>query len=162
MLRLNVGTINKKEGYVNIDVRDELIYDPELNKCVPIDVVSDARNLPYKNGEVDEVYSDQMLEHLGRFEYMEALEEWYRVLKVGGKLDLAVPDLRAICIDFLEHSEKRRGLLQFFYGGQGFNTDYHKTGFTLDILREDLKEIGFRKVSLVSEKALLVRIEARK
>ncbi|GAH11257.1 unnamed protein product, partial [marine sediment metagenome] len=47
-IKLNIGCINKKPGYTHVDVVN--------HKCV--DVVADARDLPWEDGEVSEIYSN--------------------------------------------------------------------------------------------------------
>ena len=56
------------------------------------DVVADARSLPYEDGSVDLVVSTHVLEHFA--DPMEVLAEWMRVLRVGGRIALVVPDWR--------------------------------------------------------------------
>ena len=95
-MKLNIGVINYKEGgYTHIDAHPHMLWREGVG-AVPLDVVADARNLPYEDGSIDEIYSSELLEHLGRWEYMDALKEWYRVLKIEGKLIVEVPDLLGI------------------------------------------------------------------
>lgn len=56
------------------------------------DVVADARNLPFADGSVDFLVSTHVLEHFA--DPKEVLAEWLRVLRVGGRLALIVPDWR--------------------------------------------------------------------
>lgn len=59
--------------------------------CEPADVVTDLRNpFPWSDGEVDEIYAHDVLEHLPQ---IHGLNECWRVLKPGGLLDIAVPAL---------------------------------------------------------------------
>jgi predicted SAM-dependent methyltransferase len=53
-----------------------------------------VRRLPLPSDSVDVIYSSHMLEHLDRTEAMLFLRESKRVLRRGGTLRLAVPDLR--------------------------------------------------------------------
>jgi SAM-dependent methyltransferase len=79
-LNLGAGRI-QISGYVNIDV------DPTMEP----DLVADAESLPFEDGSVDEIYASHILEHL-RWD-SPALTEWFRVLKHGGLLTVAVPDI---------------------------------------------------------------------
>lgn len=160
MLKLNIGCINYKDGYIHIDVDNHKLW--KNGELVPLDIIADARRLPFKDNEVDEIYTSHMLEHLGRFEYMDALREFYRVLKTGGLLDIEVPDLLSICKQFIEEPNKRRVLLQHIYGGQSFSTDFHKTGFTLEILTEDLISVGFKNLKQVNPILGGIRIQCLK
>lgn len=158
-LRLNIGCINYRvheDGvpYVHVDVHQHQLWREGVG-VVELDVIADCRKLPYLNDSVDEVYTNQTLEHLGRFEYMDALNEFYRVLKPGGILDVAVPDIEAVCRQFIDKPQDRRALMQFFYGGQSFETDYHKTGFTSDILKEDLEKLSFKEFKKIEGEGLI-------
>jgi SAM-dependent methyltransferase len=49
----------------------------------------DGRSLPFASESQDSVYASHCLEHIG--DYVQALQEWWRVLKIGGYLVLLVP-----------------------------------------------------------------------
>lgn len=49
----------------------------------------DGRVLPFASSSQDFVYTSHTLEHID--DYVQALREWYRVLKVGGHMVIAVP-----------------------------------------------------------------------
>lgn len=52
--------------------------------------------LPFADGEVDAVYSSHLLEHFPKWQAPEFLRECLRVLKPGGILRVAVPDLEQL------------------------------------------------------------------
>lgn len=57
--------------------------------------------LPFKDGSVDGCYASHLLEHLSREGARRLLMECLRVLRPGGVLRLAVPDLEAIAREYL-------------------------------------------------------------
>jgi SAM-dependent methyltransferase len=62
--------------------------------------------LPFQDGEFDAVYHSDVLEHLNKRHAPVFVGECRRVLKPGGVLRVATPDLEAICrayLDILEH-----------------------------------------------------------
>ncbi len=61
-----------------------------------------ARRIPHASGTVDVVYSSHMIEHLDRREAVGFLAECLRVLKPGGVLRLAAPDLRWSILEYME------------------------------------------------------------
>lgn len=82
-LKLNIGCGDQiLDGFVNIDVSK-----PAQKK---IDV---RRGLPYKNNSIGFIFSEHFIEHLSREESLSFLKECYRVLKPGGALRIATPDL---------------------------------------------------------------------
>jgi len=78
---LNLGSGSTRyEGWLNVDVRSE----------VNPDHVADVVDLPFRDESVDLIYASHILEHM---KDCRPLEEWHRVLKIGGRLIVAVPDI---------------------------------------------------------------------
>jgi len=66
----------------------------------PTHLTNDARDLPFKDASLDYVYSSHTLEDFK--DTRAVLNEWCRVLKVGGTLVLNLPDelaYRAFCVE---------------------------------------------------------------
>lgn len=82
MVKLDIGCgPNKKEGFIGIDQID-----------FGQDLVHDIRNgIPYKEDEVEEVYSSHFVEHLTAEERINFFNELYRVMKAGAKCTIIVP-----------------------------------------------------------------------
>jgi len=63
-----------------------------------VDRVSDIRDLSWiPDAAVDELYSAHAVEHISYTEIARVLQEWHRVLKLGGKLTIKMPDLDFLC-----------------------------------------------------------------
>lgn len=83
IIRLNLGCgLRKADGYINIDNREET--GPDL--CIDV-----AAGLPYEDGTVDEVRAFDFLEHVPRDKVIFVMEEIWRVLKPGGRLEHFTP-----------------------------------------------------------------------
>ena len=81
---LDIGSGKKvKDGYVRCDIRDL----PNVDYCCK------SNNLPFKDNNVDKIYSRHLIEHFTLKEFLEVLEEWNRVLKVGGEIYIICPNL---------------------------------------------------------------------
>ncbi len=137
MIKLNLGCYNKKlPGFINIDVREE---------CNP-DLVDNAFTLEkVKDDSADLIYCCHMLEHLSYEEGKQALKVWYKKLKKGGKLRLAVPDLEKACALYLLTKDKER-VKSMFWGSQRHQFDFHKNGWSENELFEELMDAGFDEV----------------
>jgi SAM-dependent methyltransferase len=78
--------------WLNFDVR------PSSAKVHPLDL---RRSLPLRDRSVDAVYHSHVLEHLPQRDGLRLITECHRVLKPGGVLRVAVPDLEVIARNYL-------------------------------------------------------------
>tara|TARA_R100001086_G_scaffold248358_1_gene185098 strand:+ start:2183 stop:2758 length:576 start_codon:yes stop_codon:yes gene_type:complete len=53
----------------------------------------DGLHLPYPNNTLDYVFNSHCLEHIPNDSLLPTLREWFRVLKIGGHLVIAVPHM---------------------------------------------------------------------
>ncbi len=91
--KLNLGSGNspRREGYLNVDIV------PGEN----VDLVFDlSKKLPFGAESIDEIYSHHLFEHL--INYEEVLDDWYRVLTPGGRLEINTPNMDGICHDWVD------------------------------------------------------------
>jgi len=65
-----------------------------------------ARELPFPDGSFDVVYHSHLLEHLSKSNGARLLRECFRVLRSGGVIRVAVPDLERIARLYLEVLDK--------------------------------------------------------
>lgn len=76
---------------------------------------------------------------------LEVLKEWYRVIKVGGILRIAVPDFAAVVEEYLSFEDLNK-LLSFLNGGQKYPQDLHYQNFDFKRLSGILESVGFYDV----------------
>jgi predicted SAM-dependent methyltransferase len=136
-MKLHLGCGNKHiDGFINIDAR----------QLPGVDVICDVNSLPqYKNDTIDLIYSSHVLEHTRRHEYMGILKRWCELLKEGGMLRLAIPDMEQVIKHYNIHGDLRL-LRGFLWGGQTYNENYHYMGWDFKTIKEDLQEVGFKTV----------------
>src|SRR5690349_21176406 len=95
MLNLGCGA-SFHSSWANVDV---VARDPTV-------ICHDLRNpLPFAAGAFEVVYHSHVLEHLSREQARFLIAECFRVLRPGGFLRVAVPDLETICRLYLTHLE---------------------------------------------------------
>jgi predicted SAM-dependent methyltransferase len=137
MIKLNLGCFNKKMyGFINVDIRED----------VNPDVVDDAFKLEkFENNSVDLIYVCHMAEHLDKHQYPLAFKRWYDVLKMGGILRIAVPDLEAVFAHYIYYKDLT-AIYSSLFGSQRHDFDYHKWGWTFNTLKQDLWTAGFDEV----------------
>jgi predicted SAM-dependent methyltransferase len=140
-MKLNLGCFDKKlPGFTNVDIRPD---------CNP-DIVDNAFTLEtIEDNSVGLIYCCHMLEHLSYEESKQALRVWYKKLKPGGWLRLAVPDLEKACSLYLLTKDKQK-LKSMFWGSQRHMWDFHKNGWSRKDLEQDLYEAGFMDVDFWS------------
>jgi len=102
--------------------------------------------LPFANDTAELIYASHLFEYFDREEAKQILAEWYRVLKPGGILRLAVPDFKALCKLYVEGHGLDK-LLGPLYGKFGDPSVYHKTCYDFDSLAVILEAGGFTSVS---------------
>jgi predicted SAM-dependent methyltransferase len=184
-IKLNLGCASRLlEGYVNIDL-DDL---PTLRQRYPniqfpegIQVFQcDIFKLPYGDGTVAEVRADSLLEHLSFLEEPRFFYEMRRVLRVGGLLNISVPDFEKTIElwiaakddwkDFYsntpeaiaqEHwfgnysysTENRWGYLcASIFGPQNAEGQFHKNCYTVPKIRAILRKLEFKELSITNSR----------
>lgn len=126
-------------GYIHVDA----LNFPHVDVQGPVDI------LPFAADQsVEMIYACHVLEHFGRHEVDTILAEWFRVLKPGGVLRIAVPNFRAAAELYMSGTLPRGlyDVMGLVVGGQKDEYDYHKVAFDEDTLTARLKSVGFTTV----------------
>ena len=140
MLKLHLGCgMRYIPGYVHVDIVDA----PHIDHRCSVDNLCD-----FADGSVDLIYASHVLEHFGRHEVEAVLKGWYRIMKIGGVLRIAVPDFATVVA--LYGNEGLRdglsGLVGLICGGQRNQYDFHKIIFDEAFLQFLLEKTGFKDV----------------
>ena len=149
-LKLNLGCGDKiLPGYVNVD-----IVESRAGKRP--DVLCDLRRLtPFEDGSVDEVLAVHVIEHLWRWESLDILTEWVRVLRPGGKMILECPNLITACEEFLKNPNvasstgiEGQKTMWVFYGDPSWQDPImvHRWGYTPASLTRLMRYAGLTNV----------------
>lgn len=132
-----------------------------------VDYVGDCSDLSqFTDQSVTEIYASHVLEHLGYLEDLpNTLKGCHRILKVGGRLRLSVPDLETLCRLFLHPKldmESRFHVMRVMFGGQMDPHDFHKVGMTEEFMTDYLQVAGFRSIERVDGFDLIADTSALK
>ena len=136
-----------------------------------VDYICDiAKALPFKEGTFDLIYASHVLEHVPWYLQKATFKELYRILKVGGTLEIWVPDGLKIVKTLYDYeinkinNINKDGWYRFnderdvviwangriFTYGDGFGTlnhpNWHRTLFTPSLLVKLLIDSGFKDI----------------
>jgi len=137
---------------INIGCKDETIKDyisVDINPDVKPDIIDDATTLKtFKDYSLDEIRAHNILEHIPQIDIVSTLEVWYKKLKIGGKINILVPDLKTFCVLYLIGHIREPWAFSALYSSHKSRNqaDWHKSGFSIDYLSNILKNIGYKKI----------------
>jgi predicted SAM-dependent methyltransferase len=151
---LDIGCGLAKRGSINID----------LNREVKPDIVADAKYLPFRDSRFDKLFAFSILEHVyepRKYSYTnqyyeqvyETLKEWGRVLKVGGVLELLVPNFGSLQV-LLAWIKQDVNLIPQIMGGHWSKYDVHHYLFTFKYIKKVLSDSGFQILKVEPEFSL--------
>ena len=140
---------------------------PPKHKCInfderalpTVDKVGDVRALPFDDESFDYILASDIIEHFPIAETPSVLAEWRRVLKVGGIIELRLPNLHAITKDYLKRCGENRStgepMAHYFswllYGGQDYPGNFHYVGFDRRLLKYTCEKAGFVEIDWKKE-----------
>jgi ubiquinone/menaquinone biosynthesis C-methylase UbiE len=147
-VKLNLGCGDKiLPGYINVDVASERAGNKP-------DVICDVRKLDkFPDNYADEIMAVHVVEHFWRWEVVEILSEWVRVLKPGGKMIFECPNLKSACEEFLRDPDARsqpgqdgQRTMWVFYGDPGWADPLmvHRWGYTPLSLAQVMNQSGLK------------------
>ena len=122
-----------------------------------VDHLGNAKDLSkFEDNTFDAIYGSHVLEH---FDYSgelgNTLKEWNRVLKVGGKIYISVPDLDILATLFLARESlsvtERFFVMRMMFGGHVDEYDYHIVGLNFEFLTSFLSQTGFTNIKRVED-----------
>jgi predicted SAM-dependent methyltransferase len=150
-VRINLGCGDMPlPGYINVDVATE-------RRGLQPDVCCDIRDLSVFPGDhADEVMAIHVIEHFYRWEVVDLIKEWVRVLKPGGLLVLECPNLLAACEALLKDpdlasrpDQAGSRTMWCFYGDPSWKDPLmcHRWLYTPQSLAQVMHEAGLRQLS---------------
>jgi predicted SAM-dependent methyltransferase len=125
----------------------------DVRRTKAVDIIADARLLPFRNEAFDVVYSSHVIEHFSHREVKDVVREWARILKRRGTIEIRCPWLRVRALIFFLRPTWEN--VKNIYGGQENKWNFHKCGFSFGLLKQLLEECGIVRVRRVIERGFL-------
>ncbi len=146
-VKLHVGCGNVRfEGWINVDMTGK-----------QVDVRRDLRKgLPYRDGSAALIYSEHFIEHLTCEEGLTVLREFHRLLKSGGIVRIATPDLDYLIGKYVSDDWRAQYWIQNLRSeiqtrAEMLNICFHEWGhkylYNAEELDRRLREVGFGRIS---------------
>lgn len=150
-VRLHLGCGGQRwRDFINVDLfpAEAGVPDSSRDGCIA-DVFADIRRLALANNTVDEMFTSHVIEHFPRWQALEMLTDWHRMLRPGGQLVVEMPDFWR-CVLWLFHpsARKRKLARSQFYGNQWDELDFetHRYVWSGKEFAAALREVGFAEV----------------
>jgi predicted SAM-dependent methyltransferase len=142
LVRLNLGCGERPlEGYLNIDARP----------MPGIDVLADARKLPFEPNSVHEIFSSHLVEHFRRHQLCRTvLPYWRGLLRNGGQLRIVCPNWDAMLQRLQSGTMSLEDFHTVTFGSQDYECDSHFAMYTPETLSRILVESGFNSVQILA------------
>jgi predicted SAM-dependent methyltransferase len=142
-LRVNLGCGHLPlDGYVNVDLREM----PGVDVLAPVD------QIPFNEGEIDELYSAHLVEHFPQEQFVrEVLPYWVSLIRPGGTFRAVLPDAGAMLSGFADGSVRYEDLREVLFGGQEYEGDFHFNMYTTETLSGILSDAGLEDVKVEAE-----------
>jgi SAM-dependent methyltransferase len=118
----------------------------DKDERVEADIHCDFSNIPFDDNSVDEIRASDVIEHIPQWRYDEVFKEWSRILKMGGKISGAVPNIHSTMMRYANNELSLSDALGAIYGSGENKFQVHYNGFTVFTLTDLLWKYGFEFV----------------
>jgi SAM-dependent methyltransferase len=163
-LHLGCGTVYL-DGWINVDITGKLAsefpFEADYNRTslsryykFPFrqnkghnvtDIIMDVRNLTFDDESIDSILTVNLVDHMKKEEFVNALVSWKRVLKPNGTLIIDVDDRRkqAEILTSAETIEEVEWAMRLIYCDHAAEGRTHWWGYTPESLKHLLIQAGF-------------------
>ncbi|MEA3497426.1 MAG: methyltransferase domain-containing protein, partial [Campylobacterota bacterium] len=146
---LNVGA--GERTFINYPTKEYRCINFDERPLKDIDIVGDVKDLSgFKDEEFDFILASDIIEHFPIKQTEGILKEWKRVLKKGGIIEFRLPNLEAICKQYIK-SKNARNISWLLYGGQTYSGNFHYVGFDRAFFKEECSKVDLEEISYSEE-----------
>lgn len=150
-VKLNIGCgTDYKDGWINIDNNSD-------NNIEKLDLNWDLRTpLPFHDDSIDFIFNEHFIEHLSVEEAKNTIQDLMRVLKPGGVMRIAMPDLEIVVNNYLHVPLNKDPIIRTYkmdfiktraeWMNMSFSWWGHKWLYDWEELQRRLREAGYNKI----------------
>lgn len=150
-------------GVGHLDLHDKGYRNVDIRPLSHIDYIVDiSKKLPWEDNFASEILAESVLEHIphgflddsvssysrAHLNTISVLNEWRRVLTIGGRCIVKVPNILGIINCYKSGKMQYRDFWMYIYGGENYKENSHLSGFDPFTLKEVMQLAGFRDVVL--------------
>ena len=141
-VKVNVGCGERPwPNYINVDWRE----------LPDVDVVGDARLLPFEPATIAELASSHLVEHFREHELRtRVLPYWKSLLTRGGRMRIICPNWQAMLQRLSDGRMTLPHFKQVTFGAQDYEGDDHFAMYTPETLQSLLLDSGFESIEMVT------------
>ncbi len=140
MVKLELGSGDRPTpGWTHMDIRPDA---PE------VDIVGDAQDPLPGSSDFEAIRATHLLEHFSHRETVPILMRWRGLLADGGELYLEVPNLTGHIAAWDRNQSSDAQLVEYLFGEQDHEYNFHKTMFTPGTLYKVLRDAGFESIEI--------------
>lgn len=151
-LEIGGGESPRKSSSVRVDIR------PIKGK---VDIVADGLALPFVDGAFRKLHSRHTIEHFSHKYTKTLFMEWSRVTR--DEIEIHCPDLQNIARLYIKGELSTKRFVYFIYGAQDYPDNFHRSGYDLEYLIANLRQVGFTEFSQGGRQNLLdIKVKARR
>lgn len=136
------------DGWINSDLRPSDMPNDEVSKSWKLDEVWDmTKRLPLEDNSVDFILAWHCLEHASLGDSGEMVRDWHRVLRPGGMVACAVPDVIKVAKRWeIGEFDDFIGAVNIAGPYNGYDGDFHRWAYCQRSLENKFREAGFPDV----------------
>jgi len=151
-MRINVGCGKQTwDGFYCVDAvrHPKATRAPDLLHAFQFHGSELTNPLPLRDSVADEVHAYHYVEHVYRWEAPAMLQEFHRLLRIGGLLVLELPNIEAAARNLIAGMDDKM-VMWPLYGDPGHVDPYmcHRWGYTPKTIKALLLECGFNEIRI--------------
>jgi len=149
-IKFNMGCgRDRLEGYLGVDRHGDAA-----------DIKMDIMELNLPENCADEILASHIIEHIPQHRAPEVLNNWLKTLKPKGKLIMELPDLEALCKDYLEQEDEEQHMTTIAIFGADVEEvtpetqkygalSTHLWGYSPKTLTKLCQHVGFKNIKVL-------------